>query len=472
MLAEVATIVTPETLLAWHRKLIANKYDGSSHRGPGRPRTGNEIEELIVRMAEENRDWGYRRIQGALGNLGHEMARGTIANILKQNGSEPAPERNRKTTWQEFLHQHWEVLVAADFFTVEVWTRKGLPRFMVLFLIDISTRRVEIGGITAKTNGPWMGVRIDSRRQNALAHVHRPDESCHLVYLSSSFVADGASSALRPTTTNAACSGVQLKFSAIMESSGGLTIPADGVGGSWIVKLPSTRFTAVPENEYVMLELARAVGIEVPAVRLVPVAEIQGLPQDAARMEGMALAVERFDRAPGGRRIHMEDFAQVFGLFPQDKYKKRSYANIASVLWAETGDKGTYEFVRRLVFSVVIGNADMHLKNWSVLYPDGRTPALSSAYDFVATLPYIENDSLALTFGGSRSLSGVTLDQVRRFTDRARLPMSPVWEIVRETAARTAEAWKAQPHKDLISGEMLKIIDKQILTSVANAERR
>ena len=266
--------------------------------------------------------------------------------------------------------------------------------------------------------------------------------------------------------------GVQLKFSAIMESSGGLTIPAEGVGGSWIVKLPSTRFTAVPENEYVMLELARAVGIEVPAVRLVPVAEIRGLPQDAARMEGMALAVERFDRAPGGRRIHMEDFAQVFGLFPQDKYKKRSYANIASVLWAETGEKGTYEFVRRLVFSVVIGNADMHLKNWSLLYPDGRTPALSPAYDFVATLPYIENDSLALTFGGSRSLSGVTLDQVRRFTDRARLPMSPVWEIVRETVARTAEAWKVLPHKDLISREMLKIIDTQIQTSVANTERR
>jgi transposase InsO family protein len=156
MLAEVATIVTPETLLAWHRKLIANKYDGSSHRGLGRPRTGNEIKELIVRMAEENRDWGYRRIQGALANLGHEVARGTIANLIKQNGLEPAPERNRKTPWQEFLRQHWEVLVAADFFTVEVWTRKGLTRFMVLFLIDISTRRVEIGGIAAKTNGLWM----------------------------------------------------------------------------------------------------------------------------------------------------------------------------------------------------------------------------------------------------------------------------------------------------------------------------
>ncbi len=108
-----------------------------------------------------------------------------------------------------------------------------------------------------------------------------------------------------------------------------------------------------------MLELARATGIQVPFIRLVPVAEIEGLPQDAARLQGNALAFERFDRAAGGRRIHMEDFAQVFGLFPHDKYGERSYANIAAVLWAETGEEGTYEFVRRLVFSVLIGNADI-----------------------------------------------------------------------------------------------------------------
>ena len=156
ILREVATIVTPETLLAWHRKLIARKYDGSKQRGPGRPRTQERIQDLVVRMATENRDWGYRRIQGALANLGHEVARGTIANILKAHGLEPAPERNRKTTWKEFLLRHWEVLVAADFFTVEVWTRKGLTRYVVLFLIDLSTRRVEIAGIAAQANGLWM----------------------------------------------------------------------------------------------------------------------------------------------------------------------------------------------------------------------------------------------------------------------------------------------------------------------------
>ncbi|MGD1095813.1 MAG: integrase core domain-containing protein [Bryobacteraceae bacterium] len=107
-------------------------------------------------MAQENRDWGYRRIQGALANLGHELARSTIAEILKRQGIEPAPERSRKTTWKEFLTQHWELIVAADFFTVEVWTRRGLQRFMVLFFIELSTRKVEIAGIASVANGLWM----------------------------------------------------------------------------------------------------------------------------------------------------------------------------------------------------------------------------------------------------------------------------------------------------------------------------
>ena len=156
VLAEGATIVTPDTLLQWHRKLIAEKYDGSAKRTVGRPRKATALAALIVRMATENRDWGYRRIQGALSNLGHTVARTTVANILKQHGLEPAPERSRKTTWKEFLTRHWELIVAADFFTVEVWTRRGLQRFLVLLFIDLSTRRVKIAGIGAQANGLWM----------------------------------------------------------------------------------------------------------------------------------------------------------------------------------------------------------------------------------------------------------------------------------------------------------------------------
>jgi serine/threonine-protein kinase HipA len=286
---------------------------------------------------------------------------------------------------------------------------------------------------------------LDSAREDRIEHEHHDAES-----------------AQERDVLHFSLAGVQLKFSAVMEASGGLTIPAHGVGGNWIVKLPSARFASVPENEYAMLELARAIGIQVPAIRLVPVASIAGLPRDAARMEGQALVVQRFDRAPEGRRIHMEDFAQVFGLLPDDKYGERSYANIAAVLWAETGDTGTYEFVRRLVFSVLIGNGDMHLKNWSLLYPDGRTPMLSPAYDFVSTVPYITDDRLGLTFGGSRSLDEITLDQVRRFVEKARLPMHPVWLIVRETVERTVAGWKALPQKDLLPRATRDIIGKQI----------
>ena len=119
VLEELATIVTPDTLLTWHRRLIAQKYDGSGKRKPGRPHKADEIEALVVRVAEENRNWGYRRIQGALFNLGHDIARSTIAEILRRHGIEPAPERSRKTTWKEFLTQHWDLIVAADFFTIE-----------------------------------------------------------------------------------------------------------------------------------------------------------------------------------------------------------------------------------------------------------------------------------------------------------------------------------------------------------------
>ena len=155
-LAEIETLVTPDTLLGWHRRLIAKKYDGSRRRGPGRPRVMDDIRQLIVQMATENRDWGYTRLRGALANLEHEVTRGTIANVLQQHGLEPAPERIKRTTWREFLAAHWKVLAAADFFTVEVWLPRGLTRFTVLVLIELATRRVYVAGMTAEPNGPWV----------------------------------------------------------------------------------------------------------------------------------------------------------------------------------------------------------------------------------------------------------------------------------------------------------------------------
>lgn len=155
-LKAIASIVTPRTLLEWHQRLIARKYDGTGKRSPGRPPTSGDVRDLILRMAAENRTWGYTRIQGALQNLGHAIGRGTIAKVLRAAGVEPAPDRQKRTTWKEFLRIHWEVLAATDLFSVEVSTGLGLVRYHVLFVIRLATREVHIAGINPEPSGPWM----------------------------------------------------------------------------------------------------------------------------------------------------------------------------------------------------------------------------------------------------------------------------------------------------------------------------
>ncbi len=235
--------------------------------------------------------------------------------------------------------------------------------------------------------------------------------------------------------------GVQLKFSAVMETFGGLTLPVGGVGGDWIAKLPSSRFPGVPETEYAMMTLAAAVGIQVPEVRLVSTAEIGNLPTGLPEAFGQTLAVRRFDRRDGGERIHIEDFAQVFNLYADDKYSKASYGNIARVLWAEAGEAGTEEFVRRLVFNILIGNGDAHLKNWSLIYPDGRTPMLAPAYDLVPTVAYLPNQQLALSLGGTKDFDKVDKDRLRSFAERAGLPVRAVLKTASETVQTVHDVW-------------------------------
>src|SRR5258708_29981980 len=155
-LLELGTIVTPDTLLRWHRQLIASKFDFSHRRKPGRPRPRGLLTALIIRMATENPRWGYTRIQGALMNVGHTACRGTIRNVLKREGIEPAPERGSRTPWSVFLKAHWRTLVAADFFTAEVWTAKGLITYYVFFVIDLAKRIVHIAGMTTRPNDAWM----------------------------------------------------------------------------------------------------------------------------------------------------------------------------------------------------------------------------------------------------------------------------------------------------------------------------
>jgi transposase InsO family protein len=156
-LEEIATIVKPDTILAWHRKLIAKKFDGSSQRkAVGRPTIDKELEALVIRMAQENRSWGYDRIVGALAHLGYSISDQTVGNILKRHGIPPAPERKKSTTWNEFIRTHMEVLVATDFFTTEVWTWCGLVTYYILFFIHLSSRKIYVAGMTPHPNAQWM----------------------------------------------------------------------------------------------------------------------------------------------------------------------------------------------------------------------------------------------------------------------------------------------------------------------------
>jgi len=145
VLAAIATIVTPDTILRWHRQLIARRWTYPDKR-KGRPGVMKEIRRLVVRMAKENSTWGYRRIQGALKNLGHRVARSTIAKVLKEHGLKPSPDR--PSSWKTFMKAHWGEVVGMDFFTKEVWTARGLVTYYVLFLIDLKSRRIHIAGAT------------------------------------------------------------------------------------------------------------------------------------------------------------------------------------------------------------------------------------------------------------------------------------------------------------------------------------
>ena len=154
---ELTTIVTPDTILRWHRTLVAQKWDYTDRRtSVGRPRVRQEIVDLVLRFARENSSWGYDRIQGALANLGHKISDQTVGNILKAHGIEPAPDRKRKTTWKTFIKSHWDVLAAIDFTTVEVWTKSGLVTMYLLFVMELKTRRVHFAGCTPNPHELWM----------------------------------------------------------------------------------------------------------------------------------------------------------------------------------------------------------------------------------------------------------------------------------------------------------------------------
>ncbi len=237
--------------------------------------------------------------------------------------------------------------------------------------------------------------------------------------------------------------GVQLKFSAVNNAAGGLTIPVSGRDGGFIVKLPSTRFKDVPINEYMMMEFAAELGLDVPECRLVDLDRLEGLPNDIDDMpERSAFVIRRFDRADG-KRIHMEDFNQIYRQYPRLKYDNHDYNEMARDIYRLTGVNGLRDFVHRLVFTIAIGNTDMHLKNWSLIYRDGRTAELAPVYDFLCTSAYriSGRHALALKIGGAKAFAAIDAGTFEVFAQRAGVARRIVLAAAREMRDRICETW-------------------------------
>lgn len=268
--------------------------------------------------------------------------------------------------------------------------------------------------------------------------------------------------------------GVQMKLSVMKNTGkgGGITLAVGDAQGQYIAKFPSLTHIGVSENEFAILALADALGMAVPARELVEKTEFAGIPEEFNTMStGKVLLVRRFDRGTDGTRVHMEDFAQVFGRYPSEKYIGAAYHNIAAALSSGVSLDSAMEFVRRLALVAITGNGDMHLKNWSLLYPgDGQTPELSPLYDVLSTIPYLPKDALALSLASEKAFKALTPDRWRNFANRSRLPEGAVLTAVAETAAAAHDKWSTLPERDVVPTPILARIDAHIdeMASILN----
>ncbi|MBY2963301.1 type II toxin-antitoxin system HipA family toxin [Rhizobium leguminosarum] len=272
--------------------------------------------------------------------------------------------------------------------------------------------------------------------------------------------------------------GVQMKLSVMKNTGrgGGLTLPMGDEQGHYIAKLPSTSFPGVSENEYANLALAAAIGMEVPERELVEKSDFEGIPEEFDTLsDGKVLLVKRFDRGAGAERIHIEDFAQVFGIYPSRKYEAAAYHDIASALGVAISPTAALEFVRRLALTAITGNGDMHLKNWSLIYRgNGDKPELAPIYDVLSTVPYIPADAMALSLGGERSFKALVAQRWKIFANRARLPEPAVLKAVIDVVERVNRHWWSLPERAVVPEKVLERIDEHVkvmtpvLSSCAN----
>jgi serine/threonine-protein kinase HipA len=260
--------------------------------------------------------------------------------------------------------------------------------------------------------------------------------------------------------------GVQMKLSVMKNTGkgGGLTLPMGDEQGQYIAKFPSTSFPGVSENEYANLALAAAIGMDVPERELVEKSDFEGIPEEFDTLsDGRVLLVKRFDRGAGGKRIHIEDFAQVFGIYPSRKYEAAAYHDIASALGVAVSPAAALEFARRLALTAITGNGDMHVKNWSLIYRgNGFKPELAPIYDVLSTVPYIPADTMALSLGGERAFKALDAQRWKAFANRARLPEPAVLKAVADIVERVNAHWWSLPERAVVPEKVLERIDAQV----------
>lgn len=256
--------------------------------------------------------------------------------------------------------------------------------------------------------------------------------------------------------------GVALKFSMLAKGDR-LTLPAFGVGGDWIVKLPDQTYPDAPRNEFTMMSLAASAGVEVPPVRLVHRDELDGLPPDVwTSREEWAYAIRRFDRDAHRDSVHIEDLAQVRHVYPEDKYCG-NYETVAALAYRGRDLDGLREFARRLAFTVLIANGDAHLKNWSLIYTDPRVPGLAPAYDMVSTAYYVgERETLGLKFGGTRRFDKVSLWTFERLQERLRAPQAELAGCVAELINQVMLHWPEHRDHLAVNPELASSIESRI----------
>ena len=241
---------------------------------------------------------------------------------------------------------------------------------------------------------------------------------------------------------NFSLSGILMKFS-MFEKNGQFFITKSQNIVSWIIKIPSTRFQHVPLNEYTCMQLAKSAGIDIPEIRLIKRTNIKGIPDIKMPDEKFAYAIKRFDRDQK-KRIHSEDFAQIYDFYPAQKYRGTNYETMARTIYNVFPDaiKDIQEFAARLVVNIMIGNGDAHLKNWSIIYPDAIHPHLSPAYDIVFTRAYMENDdSIALNLGKEKKTIALSLDHFKILAERADFDWNIIKKRVIETIQRARDKW-------------------------------